>query len=349
MPQLQNDKDSGLDYAIVGGGTSPKHIVVMLHGSGADYADMEMAAKFFEKKMPDTAFLVPNAPFRFVDILPPEQAAQIKAAGMDEDKMRSWFDAAKIESLTEGQAFRALKEKMRETAERLNTFIDSQLAKYGLGSKDLAVYGFSQGGVLSLQSSMERFDPAAAIISHSGYLIDDSYAFAKSRTLLIVGEQELGAGLPMADMHPATLDILREAGVPATEYVAKGLGHSINMDTVNTASAFMNKAFAGPTQEAINGLSATFAKFAGQEVPVHELFKELPDGTRESIHVKPLDTNGDQMKEFRAAAVEAGFRDIRIVTPTTQIRKADHVADRLSAKIERGADGKYRFSSFNPG
>lgn len=341
----KKDAASGLEYVAVGATENPKHIMVMLHGSGGSYEDMAMMAKFFVKKMPDTVILVPNGEFNFAKMLPPEQQKAIEASGMDTEKMRSWFDSVNTAGMTEGQAMRAMVGKLRETSEKLNSFIENQMAEYKLTESDTAVYGFSQGGVLAIMAGVERFSNFAAVVSHSGYVVDAD-VFSKPRMMLIVGSQELGEGLPMNGMHPETLEFLKEGGVPVTEYVAPGLAHSLNMDTINKTSAFINAAFKGPKPEAVADLSATFSKFAGAEVPVHASFVETPAG-RKYGHVDVLDRNSALMQEFRKAATEAGFRDIRIVTPTS--REEPDVADRLTAKIEEDAKGKFRLGGFRIG
>ena len=352
MSALNHDAVSGLDFVAVGATEKPKHVLVMLHGSGSDYSDMEAAAGIFTDSLPaDTVILVPNAPFKFADILPAEQAAQLKASlpeGMDINKMRSWFDAAKSEGLTQDEVMEGVRAKTLETVGKLNEFIDSQLKGYGLSAKDVAVYGFSQGGVLALQAGIERMAPAAAVVSHSGYLLGADYAFSKPRTLMMVGDQELVEGHPMKEMHALSVDFLREMGVPVTEHVSPGLGHGLNMDTVAVATAFITKAFEGPTAEAKKDLSATFAKFAAREVPVRELFEETEESGRHVVYVEILNRNSDLINDFRQAALEAGFRDIRILTPGHE-DAPDDTADRLTATLAADTAGKYRLGGFRAG
>ncbi len=347
---LIKDPASGLEYIAVGATENPKHMLVMLHGSGADYSDMEMAANLFAKKLPaDTVILVPNGPYLFADILPPEQAEQIRNAGMDTSKMRSWFDAVNTQGMKEHEALEAVRKKMGEVGSRLNDFIAAKQKEFGLTDGDTAVYGFSQGGVLALQAGVERYpSPLAAVVSHSGYMLGFEYGYVKPRTQLIVGALELQDGQPMKEMHEQTAAFLREdLGVDVTEHVSPGLGHGLNMDTVKAATSFIAKAFAGPAAEVTNDLSAAFAKFAGAEVPVSELFKEKPEG-QEILWVKVLDENSALMRDFRKAAHEAGFRDVRITTPTS-FASTKVVPDRLTAEITKGQDGKYRLGGFKAG
>lgn len=349
MADVKTDPKSGLGYIAVGATENPKHILVMLHGSGADHNDMEAVSKFFAKKLPDTVILIPDGPYLFTDILPPEQAKQIEDAGMDASKMRSWFGAANVEGQSPHKAAETVMTKMRETSTKLNDFIKARQEEYGLKDGDAAVYGFSQGGVLALLAGVERYpSPLAAVVSHSGYMLGLEDGFVKPRTMLIIGSQELEDGQPMQEMHKETMGFLRDdLGVDVTEHIARGLAHGLNMDTVNAATSFIKKAFEGPSAEATKDLSAAFAKFAGQEVAVKEVFKDTPQGP-ETLWVKVLDDNSQLMQGFRKAAHDAGFRDIRIMTPTS-FASENEVADRLTASITKDKDGKYRLGGFKAG
>jgi phospholipase/carboxylesterase len=117
-----------------------------------------------------------------------------------------------------------------------------------LSHENLAVYGFSAGGMLALHSSIARNEPCAAVVSHSGHFMGADYAVSKPKTLMIFGDQEM-ANPQLKMLFSGSADYLRAMGLTVDEHVCKDLGHGLNREAFDTALTFMAKAL-GMEQQA---------------------------------------------------------------------------------------------------
>ena len=118
-------------------GGSATHVMLLLHGWGADGNDLADLVPFFARRFPRMAFFVPNGP----------DTCKMNPAG------REWFD---IEDRANGPYY---------AAPMIQTAIAALLNDLELAESDLVLAGFSQGGMMSLHCGL-RLQPApAAIIS----------------------------------------------------------------------------------------------------------------------------------------------------------------------------------------
>ena len=125
-----------------------KRLVVFLHGYGADGNDLIEIGRAWQGLLPDTAFVSPHTP---------EPCGQAPTG-------RQWF------ALT-----------MREPSERwvgankaapvLEGFLDAELKRRNLPPSALALVGFSQGTMMSLDVGLRRNPAPAAIVGLSGMLV----------------------------------------------------------------------------------------------------------------------------------------------------------------------------------
>lgn len=130
-------------------------------------------------------------------------------------------------------------------APALNAFIDRKLQQYGLGDRDLALVGFSQGTMMALHIGLRRQRPVAAILGFSGMLTGEASlareAVSKPPVLLVHGS--LDAVVPVAAMHAAR-SALERIGVAVETHVCAGLGHSVDQAGLDLGGKFVADAFA---------------------------------------------------------------------------------------------------------
>jgi phospholipase/carboxylesterase len=121
-------------------GGAAKRLVVLLHGLGADGADLIELAPLLAGAFPDAEFLAPNAPFP-CDMAP---------------MGRQWFSlrAMTMDDMLKGA---------REAEPILDAFLDESLEAHGLGERDLAVIGFSQPPVLLVHGTADEVVPFQAM------------------------------------------------------------------------------------------------------------------------------------------------------------------------------------------
>lgn len=199
-----------------------KSAVVFLHGYGADGADLLGLADPLAPHLPDTLFLAPDAPEPCVGNPFGRQWFPIP-----------WLDGSSEEAAAEG---------LRRSAADLNAFLDGVLAAEGLAASQLALVGFSQGTMMSLEVAPRREEPVACVVAFSGRLLRPDAlaeeAISKPPVLLLHGDAD--PVVPFADMGRAG-DALVAAGFETYGHVMRGTGHGIAPDGLSMALAFLKK------------------------------------------------------------------------------------------------------------
>jgi predicted esterase len=243
MSDVLKDSASGLEFITVGETKNPKHILVVLHGTGDNCQGMEPLGKAFAESIPNTLILIPNGPAPLSALIAPEQLEAEKQAnpGMDFEQARNWTGLSKTPVVDEESMYRAVDEIMGPPVKAINTLIDGQLKKYGLTDKDLVVYGFSAGGTMALHSSIRRDAACAGVISHSGHFMGADEAVSKPKVLMIFGDQEM-ANPQINDLFSVSAEALVEDyGLTVETHVCKNLGHGVNQESFDKACDFAEK------------------------------------------------------------------------------------------------------------
>jgi phospholipase/carboxylesterase len=213
---------SGPSHPPSSGGT-PRQLVILLHGLGADGNDLIGLAPVWARLLPDAEFIAPNAPFP-CDMAPYGY---------------QWFSL-------QDRSPDAVLGGVRAAAPMLDAFIDDALAARGLADKDLVLVGFSQGTMMSLYVGFRRAQPIAGILGYSGRLVGgDTLAQeirSRPRTLLVHGDAD-----PVVpyDSLAAAETTLKALGVPVETITRRGLGHGIDEDGLKHGARFLKAAFAG--------------------------------------------------------------------------------------------------------
>ena len=196
-------------------------VVVLLHGYGADGADLLGLADPLSPHLPGTAFHAPDAP---------EPCANNPMG-------RQWFPIPWLDGSTEDMA----RASMAQSLDDLNAFIDEVLAREGVGPERLVLVGFSQGTMMALHLAPRRDKQVAGVVGFSGRLLAPELlheARVKPPVLLIHGDQD--QMVPFADMGLAG-DALLGAGFTVYSHVMKNTGHGISPDGLGVALSFVRE------------------------------------------------------------------------------------------------------------
>ncbi len=126
----------------------PKNAVILCHGYGGDGKDISLLANYWKSYLPDTIFICPDAP----------EKCAVSPSGFQ------WFD---LMDQTPDQIL--TKSLVAEI--KLNNFIDEVKEVNNLSSNKIALVGFSQGCMISLQTGIKRQDKINCIIGYSGRII----------------------------------------------------------------------------------------------------------------------------------------------------------------------------------
>ena len=132
--------------------SAPKQAIILCHGYGGDGKDISMLAIGWQRFLPNAIFLCPDAPER----------CTINPKGFQ------WFD---LESEEESVIF----EKSLVAEEKLSKFLDQILDNFQLKPINLAMVGFSQGCMMSIQVGLKKSKQINSLIGYSGKIINQTH------------------------------------------------------------------------------------------------------------------------------------------------------------------------------
>jgi len=197
-------------------------VVILLHGYGADGADLLGLADPLAPHMPDTVFIAPDAPDRCINNPFGYQWFPIP-----------WLDGS--DPVAAGVAQKA-------AAAKLDAFLDQVLEEEGVSPSRLMLFGFSQGTMMSLHVAPRRAEALAGIVGFSGRLLEPERlageAVSKPPVLLIHGDAD--DVVPVSSMTEAG-EALSKAGFETYAHVMKGTAHGIAPDGLSVALSFMRE------------------------------------------------------------------------------------------------------------
>ncbi|WP_102107798.1 alpha/beta hydrolase [Oceaniglobus roseus] len=199
-----------------------ERLVVLLHGYGADGADLLGLAEPLGPHLPGTAFLAPNAPER----------CTVNPMGFQ------WFPIPWIDGSSQEEA----EAGMQAAVGDLNAWLAATLEDEGIGPERLILLGFSQGTMMSLHVAPRLGDEIAGVVGFSGRLLQPELladeVVSRPPVLLIHGDQD--EVVPPQSL-PEAASALQEAGFDVYAHVMKGTGHGIAPDGLSVALAFMRE------------------------------------------------------------------------------------------------------------
>lgn len=197
-------------------GRPPSSVVVMLHGYGANGADLRDVAQTLARELPDTVFLLPDAP----EPMPGSPGG------------RQWFALA-------GSDDSLRREGVRRAVARLIPSIDHELQARSLPRSRLGLVGFSQGAMLALDLGLHMNPAPAGVVSLSGRLVDDTAPSPSPSPALIVHGTADGR-IPVSEAQQA-LARLGRLHVRTESLILPGVGHTITPQAMAAAGAFLHR------------------------------------------------------------------------------------------------------------
>ena len=149
----------------------PKQAIVLCHGYGGDGKDISTLAIQWQRFLPEAIFLCPNAP----------EVCSVNPQGFQ------WFD------LTSEKEDILLKKSL-PAEEKLSDFLDQIFDNFNLEPINLALVGFSQGCMISLQVGLKKAKQINCLIGYSGKIINQKHLStnikSKPKIFLMHGEND---------------------------------------------------------------------------------------------------------------------------------------------------------------
>jgi len=149
----------------------PKQAIILCHGYGGDGKDISLLAINWQRFLPDAIFLCPNAP----------EICSVNPKGFQ------WFDL-------EIEKEEVILEKSLVAEKKLTLFLDQVLDNFQLEPKNLALIGFSQGCMMSIQVGMKNKKEINCVIGYSGKVINQKHLLeninSKPKIFLMHGDND---------------------------------------------------------------------------------------------------------------------------------------------------------------
>lgn len=195
-------------------------LVILLHGYGSNGTDLISLAPELEDTLPNAIFISPDAPFPFEGGF---QGGFQWYSLLDRRPIIMLEDAKKAEKI-------------------LKAFIKDQLKRTNIDISNLIVIGFSQGGMMALYSMLQHDNQALAVISFSGYLVDNGKLLSevKSKPPILLTHGLEDTIVPPKSFH-FTLNLLQDIGCNVESLLVPGLGHGIDYNCIQKAILFLKK------------------------------------------------------------------------------------------------------------
>ena len=130
----------------------PRNAVILCHGYGGDGKDIAILASYWRAHLSQTVFICPDAP---------EKCAASPSG-------YQWFDL--IDQKPEQVLSKSL-----IAENKINKLIDEVKDRNNLTANQIAIGGFSQGCMITLQTGIKRKDKINSIIGYSGKIINTEH------------------------------------------------------------------------------------------------------------------------------------------------------------------------------
>jgi phospholipase/carboxylesterase len=219
MATITRQQIAGLSTLVLDASESPPETaVVLIHGWGADGANLMDISPMLAQGQPKTIFLAPDGP----------DPCSGNPMG------RQWFDLS-------GEAIDEGPEYSRPALEGLVAWLKTE---HKIGPKKVVLIGFSQGGMMALHLGMRIKPQLAGVISFSGALLApeklEAEAVSKPPVLLVHGKDDQVVPFQALTIAEA---MLKTNAVDVSCLAREGLDHGIDGDGLEAAVAFLAKVF----------------------------------------------------------------------------------------------------------
>tara|TARA_B110001454_G_C12593214_1_gene381115 strand:+ start:60 stop:716 length:657 start_codon:yes stop_codon:yes gene_type:complete len=197
----------------------PRQAILLCHGYGGSGKDISTLAINWQRFLPDAIFLCPNAP----------EVCAVNPQGYQ------WFDLTSEEE-------EVILEKSLIAEEKLNIFLDQVFDNLQLEPNNLALVGFSQGCMISIQVGLKRKKEINCLIGYSGKVINQKHLSSninsKPKIFLMHGEND-------TIVSPTYLleakEYLKKSGINVKTKIFKNCEHHIPVEGTSLGLAFLKK------------------------------------------------------------------------------------------------------------
>ena len=208
-----------LNSTIINSGSLIKNAVILCHGYGGDGNDISIVANYWKNFLPDTLFVCPDAP----------EVCKVNPDGFQ------WFD---LMDQTEDEIL----SKSLIAESTLNKVIEEVKEKNKLKAQEIALVGFSQGCMISLQTALKRKDQVKCLIGYSGKILNSNHLskniFSRPEIYLMHGDKD--QVVPMNHMLEAK-EFFSKQNYKINTKIFKNCEHRIPTEGLSIGLEFLKK------------------------------------------------------------------------------------------------------------
>ena len=200
---------------------TPRQLVVLCHGLGADAYDLIDLAPAWQHACPDALFASVHAPFSH-----------------DSGFGRQWWSVA-------DRSPPVVEAGVRAAAPYLHGFIDAELTRLGLPPEAYAIMGFSQGAMMALFTGLRRKVAPRAVLAFSGALVAPQTlpGELENHAPVLIVHGEADDVVPVSRSRDAETALIA-AGVPVDAHYVPRLGHGIDDTGISLGALALQRGFA---------------------------------------------------------------------------------------------------------
>ena len=199
--------------------SAPKQAIILCHGYGGSGQDISVLAINWRRFLPEAIFLCPNAP----------EICSINPQGYQ------WYDLT-------SEKEEIILEKSLVAEEELNKFLDQVFNNLQLEPLNLALVGFSQGCMISIQVGLKKKEKINCLIGYSGKVINQKHLSnninSKPKIFLMHGENDII--VPPTHLLEAK-EYLENHGVKTKTKMFKNCEHRIPVEGSSLGLNFLKK------------------------------------------------------------------------------------------------------------
>ena len=197
--------------------TSPQKVVFLLHGYGANAADLIPIAYSWSPHTANTIFISLNAPRPL----------------SDKQDSFAWFD---ISDLDPERIQIEIKSSIKPTLDTLHHIWD----KYSISPEQTLLVGFSQGASMALYLALYHI-AVKGVVAYSGFLIAPETPQFSPSVCLVHGDQD--HLIPLSELKK-TQDTLKKYRIPFESWISEGLGHGMSPFGLEKGRVFLEQVMA---------------------------------------------------------------------------------------------------------
>jgi len=194
-----------------------KKLVVLCHGYGSNGQDLLSLAHYWADLLPEVEFLAPNGP----------EVWETEASGYQ------WFS---LKEFTPAYIRKGLKVAHLH----LQTYLQEVMAERHLTPKDLALVGFSQGGMIALDMMFVIKELRGLICYSGGFFPPSTFSQLESYPEVFLVHGDADPVVPY-EVFLESQRKLKKMGIHSQTLTCSHLGHSINEEGIKAGGKFLAK------------------------------------------------------------------------------------------------------------